>query len=127
MPSLEQIQAIVTGAMEQMNATLENLLRPIHEEMAAYQGRPAAWAAAAAPLAARFGDAVAAVGGNNRPRFQPNSLPKFRFGEAVDIWIDLVSNEVTIHGEEIVCPYILGNCFVQGDVMQAWYMALAPV
>jgi hypothetical protein len=38
----------------------------------------------------------------------------------------LVSNEVTIHGEEIVCPYILGNCFVQGDVMQAWYMALAP-
>jgi hypothetical protein len=85
MPSLEEIQPIVIGAMEQMNATLENSLRPIRDEMAAYRGRSAALAAAAAPYAARFEDAVAAVGGNNRPRFQPNSLPKFRFGEAVDI------------------------------------------
>jgi hypothetical protein len=79
MSSLEEIQAIVTGAMEQMNGTHENSLRPIREEMAAYRERPAAQAAATAPHAARFGDAVVAVGGNNRPRFQPTSLPKFRF------------------------------------------------
>jgi hypothetical protein len=59
---------------------------------------------------------------NGKPRFRPDSLPKIKYGEDVNVWIAEMDHAVVQHGEEIVCPEIFANCFTSGDAIKLWYM-----
>jgi hypothetical protein len=59
---------------------------------------------------------------NGKPRFRPDSLPKIKYGDDVNVWIAEMGHAVVQHGEEIVCPEIFANCFTSGDAIKLWYM-----
>lgn len=55
-----------------------------------------------------------AIGGT---RFRAETLPKYHFGEDVDIWITEMDHIVSLQEETIVCLHIFSNCFDTGDIM----------
>jgi hypothetical protein len=59
---------------------------------------------------------------NGKPRFRPDSLPKIKYGDDVNVWIAEMDHAVVQHGEEIVCPEVFANCFTSGDAIKLWYM-----
>ncbi|KAL0630472.1 hypothetical protein Q9L58_010682, partial [Maublancomyces gigas] len=64
---------------------------------------------------------------NQQVRFHVKSLPTFRYGEDIDVWITEMDQLIRIWSEKVVCPHIFANCFIQGDIVRNWYAGLGTV
>jgi len=57
-------------------------------------------------------------------RYDPNLLPKFRHDGDVEEWIMAVQQFIDTHGETVVCPTLAWHCFEAGDPVKIWYSML---
>jgi len=57
-------------------------------------------------------------------RYDPNLLPKFRHDGDVEEWIMAVQQFIDTHGETVVCPTLAWHCFEAGDPVKIWYSIL---
>lgn len=64
---------------------------------------------------------------SNMVRFNVKSLPTFKYGDDVDLWMTEMDHLVRLWGEKVVCPHIFANCFVQGDIVRNWYTGLGTI
>ncbi|KAF8462866.1 hypothetical protein BDZ91DRAFT_764994 [Kalaharituber pfeilii] len=63
---------------------------------------------------------------SQKPRFEPNSLPKYRhYTTSLEQWINEITGEVALYGESMVCPAIYKHCFSDGDMVRDWYVMLS--
>ncbi|KAF8429488.1 hypothetical protein BGX38DRAFT_1146949 [Terfezia claveryi] len=58
------------------------------------------------------------------PRFDPNTMPKFKHDDDLELWLMEMEQIIDTHGETLICPQIAFNCFPQKDPVRIWYSML---
>lgn len=60
------------------------------------------------------------------PEFHPELMPKFGYGSDLHLWIAEMEAIIELWGEQVVCPHIPTNCFLEGDTVKLWYINQHP-